>query len=248
MLFRSVITNLINNAIKFTKEGVITVGYELLLPANMLYFYVKDTGCGIPEDKLNAVFDRFVKLNDFIQGTGLGLSISKTIVERLGGEIKVESEVGRGSLFSFTIPYTQIEIQKESVDVLSEISLSLEQKAKGRKVILIAEDTASNYVLFETILKENYKLIHALDGVEAVDMFHRYNPDLVLMDIKMPRMDGVEAMRLIRQDNLHVPIIAVTAHAFVEDEESILENGFSAFVSKPIKKRHFLNVVNEFMS
>ncbi|MGL5682992.1 MAG: ATP-binding protein [Marinifilaceae bacterium] len=245
--FMQVITNLINNAIKFTQRGHIKIGYKLMADENMLLFYVEDTGCGIPKQKVTSVFERFVKLNEFVQGTGLGLAICKTIVERLGGGIYVESVEGQGSTFSFTIPYQKVNIVPIVEDV-SETELVNIEGGASQKLILIAEDTMSNFILFETILKENYRLIHAVDGVEAVDLFYKHKPDLVLMDIKMPKMDGIEATQIIRRSDMQTPIIAVTAHAFMENDEVMRKSGFTAFVSKPIKKKSFLSVLNDIMS
>lgn len=177
-----VITNLINNAIKFTKEGTIRFGYHLL-EKDSLYFYVSDTGCGIDADKKDAVFERFVKLDNFVQGTGLGLSICKTIVERMGGKIGVESEVGQGTTFWFTIPYVAVKLHYQEIKEEKIVQHTVE---KNKLKILVAEDNPSNYMLFESILKKDYQLIHAWNGREAVELFKEHDPHLVLMDINMP--------------------------------------------------------------
>lgn len=233
---QQVVTNFISNSIKFTTEGSIDIGYKL--NNNDLYFYVRDTGCGIPTENLKHVFGRFVKLNSFVQGTGLGLSISETIIERLGGKIGVESEVGVGSTFWFTLPYNPLQAQQiqqveshEKVEQQSEL-IPIE---KDKLVILIAEDNMSNYKLFESILKKDYNLIHAWNGQEAVELFKEHNPHLILMDIKMPVLDGYGATSQIRALSPSVPIIAVTAFAFAEDEQRISKSGFDDFASKPIR-------------
>lgn len=226
-----VLTNLITNAIKFTKEGCISIGYRFK-DENTLYFYVRDTGCGIDPDKRKKIFHRFVKLNDFAQGTGLGLSISEMIVSRLGGEIGVTSEVGRGSEFWFTLPY--IAPVYTNLNLRKHIQRPVDEKVSGKPVILIAEDNASNYRLFETVLKKNYTLIHAWNGQEAVTLFKEYAPDFILMDIKMPVMDGYEAVAEIRKISDTVPVIAVTAFAFADDEQRIMESGFDDYVTKPV--------------
>ena len=152
------IINFVTNAIKFTSQGSIRFGYER--QNNELYFYVTDTGCGIPQDKLDSIFGRFVKLNSFAQGTGLGLSICRTLINHMGGKIGVESEEGKGSTFWFTLPYKQIEaIEKAPQKKIQSITI-----AKDKLIILIAEDNESNYKLFESILKYDYHLIHAWDG------------------------------------------------------------------------------------
>ena len=139
-----VLNNLLNNASKFTSQGSITFGYKLC--DKELYFYVKDTGCGIPADKVNSIFGRFVKLNSFVQGTGLGLSICQTIVEHMGGRIGVESEEGKGSTFWFTIPYQPADTDNKKEDKHQPISVQ-----KDKLTILIAEDNESNYRLFQSI-------------------------------------------------------------------------------------------------
>lgn len=229
-----VISNLINNAIKFTPEGSIRFGYRLL-ERNTLYFYVTDTGCGIASSKKNAVFERFVKLNSFVQGTGLGLPICKTIVERLGGKMSVESEEGHGSTFWFTIPYAPVKLCHELPK--KEEPIVQEMVEKNKLKVLIAEDNPSNYMLFESILKKEYNLIHAWNGVEAVELFEEHHPHLVLMDISMPELNGYEAVQKIRKISSTVPVIAVTAYAYASDEEKIMASGFDAYAAKPINAK-----------
>ena len=225
-----VITNLITNALKFTEKGSIQFGYYLK-DMDFLYFYVKDTGCGIPTDKCQDIFGRFVKLDSFVQGTGLGLSICQTIVEHLGGQIGVESKLGEGSTFWFTLPYTRV--TKPASE--QKFSRTIRQIPKEDKLtVLVAEDNESNYKLFETILKKNYNLIHAWDGEEAVALFKEYNPHIILMDINMPKMNGYEATEEIRKLSSDIPVIAVTAFAYAEDEQRILNSGFDGYAAKPI--------------
>ena len=225
--------NLLTNAAKFTHRGSIRFGYELR--AGQLYFWVADTGCGIPAERKDAVFERFVKLNSFKQGTGLGLSICRTIVEHLGGNIGVESEEGKGSTFWFTLPY--VPGQSEQAEAPAQILQAIPTVEKDKLVILIAEDNESNYRLFESILRHEYKLVHAWNGREAVDLFNRHTPHLVLMDINMPVMDGYEATAEIRKQSADVPIIAVTAFAFASDEQKVLSSGFDGYMPKPINAR-----------
>ena len=224
--------NLETNAIKFTQKGSIRFGYELR--GKELYFYVADTGCGIPKDKQQNIFGRFVKLNSFAQGTGLGLSICKTLLDHMGGKIGVESEEGQGSTFWFTLPYASaVAVDKtRKQENLQPIVVE-----KGKLTILIAEDNASNYKLFESILKFDYHLIHAWDGREAVEMFREHNPQIVLMDINMPVMDGYEATQEIRKYSAKTPIIAVTAFAYASDEQKVMESGFDGYMPKPINAK-----------
>ena len=224
--------NLIGNAIKFTTEGGIRFGYELR--GKELYFYVSDTGCGIPKDKQKSIFERFVKLNGFKQGTGLGLPICRTLVDHMGGTIGVESEEGKGSTFWFTVPYRPITATEIEVRKTECAPIPIE---KDKFTILIAEDNDSNYKLFASILKGEYQLLHAWDGQEAVDMFKKYNPQVILMDINMPVMDGYEATKEIRKYSAKVPIIAITAFAYASDEQKVMESGFDGYMPKPINAR-----------
>lgn len=223
-----IIINLVTNAIKFTETGNICIGYQIR-DNKQLYFYVTDTGCGISEDKQESVFGRFVKLNNFVQGTGLGLSICQTLVQQMGGEISVCSTPGEGSTFWFTLPYRPA-LEAPQLEVTTEPI-----KIKKQKItILVAEDHGSNYRLIESILKKDYNLLHAWNGEEAVSLFREHNPQLILMDINMPVMDGYEATKEIRKYSQRVPIIAVTAFAYASDEQRVMENGFDAYMPKPI--------------
>lgn len=223
-----IIINLTTNAIKFTETGSIRFGYEKR-DNDMIYFYVTDTGCGIPEEKQEDVFGRFVKLNSFIQGTGLGLSICQTLIQNMGGTIGVESKLGLGSTFWFTLPYITATPQQPN-EVKTEPLKIKEQKI----TILVAEDHDSNYRLIESILKKDYHLVHAWNGEEAVTLFKKWTPQLILMDVNMPVMNGYEATKEIRKFSTQVPIIALTAFAYASDEQKVIENGFDAYMAKPI--------------
>lgn len=223
-----VLINLLTNAVKFTDEGSICFGYTLG-DDKMLHFYVSDTGSGIPKEKQNAIFERFVKLNSFVQGTGLGLSICQMIISYLGGTMGVESEERKGSTFWFTVPYVPVEKKEVAPEVFEKKMLERE-----KVVILIAEDNPSNYKLFESILKHDYTIIHAWNGREAVDLFREHAPHIILMDINMPEMDGYEATKEIRKYSKDVPIVAVTAYAYASDEQQIMQNGFNAYTAKPV--------------
>lgn len=245
-----VITNLITNAIKFTVKGEIHFGFEQ--KEGLINFYVKDTGMGISEEKIKKIFDRFVKLNTFVQGTGLGLAICRMIVEKIGGEIGVESEIDKGSTFHFTIPY---DMQKRKL-ALKEVGTGnpLSTKPSGPKrtiqkarTILIAEDVDSNFLLLKTLIGKKYELLWAKNGDEAVRQFKEYHPDLILMDIKMPGMDGLEATRLIRTYSEIVPIVALTAFAFESDKEKALEVGCNDFITKPMSLNALEKVLNKYL-
>ena len=241
-----IITNFINNAIKFTKEGSIRFGYRH--KDDKLLLYVRDTGCGIEPEKKDLVFNRFVKLNSFAQGTGLGLAICQMIVKKMGGEIGVESQLGKGSTFWFTLPDTVIHgIDVQSIKTAVNEDAVIDNTNPKKATLLIAEDNESNYILIRAVLKE-YDLLHAHDGNEAVRLYREHRPDLILMDLKMPDMDGYEATVEIRKEDSDIPIIAVTAFAFSEDEQRVKQNGFNGYAAKPIKPAELKKIIVQYLS
>ena len=215
---RQLYSNLISNAIKYTEKGSITLGYKL--KGNMMEGYVRDTGSGIPAEKLNNVFGRFEKLDLLKQGFGLGLSICKSILDKMGGEIWVESEFGVGSCFYFSIPYNG------TFPVAGE---------QNKPLILVAEDMDCNYELVKAILEERYSVIRANDGIDVVTKYESNKPDLILMDVRMPGVDGLSAAGIIRELNPTIPIIATTAFAFETDREMALAAGCNVYISKPLE-------------
>ena len=224
-----VLFNFLSNAIKNTHEGAITLGLEVC--GEWLKVYVTDTGCGIAKEKLPLIFNRFEKLNDFVQGTGLGLPICQSIVERLGGKISVESEVGVGSTFVMTLPYRQFVLGADGEPV--EANAHVERRSDGRKKILIAEDTESNFMQINILLKKDYTISWVTNGEEAVNSFLRERPDLILMDIRMPVMNGIQATEKIRTIDIDLPIVAVTANAFLIEQQQALAAGCNDIIAKP---------------
>ena len=233
--------NFLTNAVKCTRSGHIRMGYSV--EREGIRVYVEDTGTGIPKKLQDRVFGRFQKLNEFAQGTGLGLAISKAIVEAAGGEIGFTSEPGVGSTFWAWVP---CEVSRPGYTGPSDPSLPnaclSDGGAPDRKLkILVAEDNDSNYSLVRHILK-NYDLTRAANGVEAVEEVRSRNFDLVLMDLKMPVMGGLEATRKIREFNAEVPIVALTANAFDSDRVSAMDAGCNAFLAKPVKRKQLLDL------
>ena len=242
-----VVTNLITNAIKFTFKGEIRFGFEVR--KEYIDFYVKDTGMGISEEKIKMIFERFVKLNTFVQGTGLGLAICRVIVEKLGGEITAESKLNEGSTFRFTIPYKAGKKCPESGrgTKCPESGSTGLRKVLQRRTVLVAEDVDSNFLLLKTLLGKRCNLLWAKNGEDAVNQFKEHQPDLILMDIKMPHMDGLEATRLIRSYSKEVPIVALTAFAFEPDKDRAIEAGCDDCLTKPVSQNALEKVLDKYV-
>ena len=235
-----IVTNYLNNAVKFTQHGEITMGYSY--KNGGLEIYVRDTGIGIATEKMNLLFQRFEKLDDFAQGTGLGLSICKAIAKRMGGRVWAESEVGKGSTFLAWVP-CEAEIEMKSSDVFTEErALVSDTSEEGvlvdtdeMKNILVVEDNNSNYLLIKALLKDCH-LTRAFNGEEAVAYVKQFKYDVVLMDLKMPVMGGLKATKKIREFDSEIIIVAITANAFESDREEAIQSGCNAFIPKPINK------------
>jgi signal transduction histidine kinase/ActR/RegA family two-component response regulator len=243
-----VFTNLIDNALKFTEDGFIEFGYEIKNKQELL-FYVKDTGVGMDQNKKDTVFERFTKLEDttrLYRGAGLGLAISKSIVELLGGKIWVESVLNFGSTFYFTLPFHQVSDSNDFLKV-SEDDLSYNWQ---NKTILVAEDEPANIIYIEEVLKITHaRILKARNGKEAVQVFSENKDiDIIIMDIKMPEMDGFEATRLIKKMNKDIPIISQTAYAMPAEINKGLASGMSDYLIKPVKPKTLLSVLNKYLN
>lgn len=246
-IFQKIISHLLNNAIKFTEKGSISYGY--IIHERELEFFVKDTGIGIGKESIGNIFNHFVKedrgTSKLSEGSGLGLSIAKGMIEIIGGNIRVESEIGVGSCFFFTIPLT-----KDTEITLSDTTSKERKKITGGASILIAEDDEINFFFLKTLLtrETGAKVLHASNGKEAIKKL-KENPDigLVLMDIKMPVMNGLEATKQIKSIKKDVPVIAITAYAMLGDEEKILAAGCDNYISKPINKKKLLEIINSYL-
>jgi len=247
---RQIIYNLFTNALKFTNEGYVEIGYEFL-DNKRIKFYVTDTGVGIPEDKQDIVFDRFRQVDESISpqhgGTGLGLAISKNLVELLGGEISLQSHPKHGSTFWFTLPVIKKVKEKKTIETDDKKKRKAETDIidlSGHS-ILIAEDDASNYLFIESFLRRaKARIIWAKDGIQALEtMKEDQDIHIVLMDLRMPKMNGIEATREIRKIRKSVPIIALTAYAFANDRQKALNAGCNAYLSKPVKLDELSDVI-----
>ena len=242
-----VISNLLNNAFKFTKQGYIEFGYSLL--NRTLEFYVRDTGIGISGEYFERIFDRFYQIENPSGrngGTGLGLSICKAYIEQMGGRIWLESDSGKGTTFYFSLPFMQYHVDEahKSDDYESETN-----SVTSESSILIAEDDDINYLLLKEILEGmGLKTIRACNGVEAVDKcIQLRDTDLVLMDIKMPLMDGYSATAKIKLMRPLINIIAITAYTQNTDREKILMSGFSDYISKPVDKNKLVKLLRKYL-
>lgn len=242
-----ILSNLLENAIKFTREGQVLVGYTL--KHGQLEFFVKDTGIGIPESMHETIFNRFSQVESSISrqfgGSGLGLSISKAYVDLQGGKIWVESEPGEGSSFYFTLPYRHVSHANNRTDV-SPITLQTEE-GQGT-TFLVAEDEDLNFMLVRELLRKfKVKIIRAVNGAEAVEIARTTKVDLVLMDLKMPVMDGFEATRTIKSFLPDLPILALTAYSLEADRERAIQSGCADVIVKPINREYLYERLNAYL-
>ncbi|HOP04509.1 MAG TPA: PAS domain S-box protein [Tenuifilaceae bacterium] len=245
---KQIISNLLNNAIKFTKQGFVRFGYTK--KNDVLEFYVKDSGIGISNDFHEIIFERFrqveTKLSTQAGGTGLGLAISKAFIEKMGGRIWVESQPDSGSHFYFTIPYKPV----ENINFSGNSLIGVDEKLTSKpNTILIAEDDDFNYLYISELFAEfEVKLLRASTGLEAVNLV-KENPEIgiVLMDIKMPDMDGYEATMQIKSIRKKLPVIAQTAYAFSSDREKAIEAGCDDYLSKPLKREKLISLVSKYL-
>lgn len=246
---KQVIINLVTNAIKFTEKGSVSFGFEIDEEKELINFTVKDTGLGIDEDNHKYIFDRFKRVDSDISikvgGLGLGLAISKAYIDLLGGSINLESKVGVGSTFYFSIPLEYSKTEHITVKSINNV----DSVKSEEETILIAEDDNINFLLFQKMMQnKNYKIIRATNGQEAVDIcINNANIDLVLMDIKMPIMTGFEALEQIRPLRPNLPIIAQTAYSSSEDKIKIEEAGFNGYITKPLNRDTLFELINKYL-
>ncbi len=244
-LLYKILYQLIDNAVKFTKEGTITVGYER--HENEFHYFVKDSGIGITEEVRKSIFGHFIQEDSTdtrgYEGSGLGLAVAKGFVELLGGNIWLDSEKGKGSTFYFSLPGIQ---QATRNDVQNAISSS--HTLTSKLTLLVAEDNDINFILIKLLLKDDLiEIFHASNGLETIELCHQHPEiNLILMDLKMPEMDGFEATRQIKSFRRNLPIIAVSAYTENEVRLMAMQAGCDDFITKPINKEIIFRKLREF--
>jgi CheY-like chemotaxis protein/nitrogen-specific signal transduction histidine kinase len=248
-----VFSNLISNALKHTSKGSITYGYRLISDGQEVEFFVSDTGSGIAPEDLEHIFKTYVSKDaeTMQNGYGLGLPLSKIIVEKLGGNISVSSTLGEGSTFRFVLPFegTIGGVSRNSRVTTNSrtIRVSTRTDVQNAPLILVAEDEDNNFELVKVVLSKRYRLIRAHNGIEAVTLCEDEHPDLILMDIRMPDMNGLDATRIIKEVNRNIPIIALSAYAFDENIKEAKEAGCDDFMAKPFRVEDLLDRIQKFL-
>ncbi|MBT9546749.1 MAG: response regulator [Candidatus Sericytochromatia bacterium] len=250
---RQVLLNLLGNALKFTFEGEVSLKLDFV-PQNAdggcLTLTVQDTGVGISEENQKRIFKAFEQVIDpmhpFSSGTGLGLAITQSLVDLMGGKLQMRSIVGQGTCFTVVLPEVQLAAFVAAEPIQAPMDLSLFQAAQ----VLIADDVPDNLLLLESLLESSpLKLMVAHNGREACEIAQTMHPDLILMDIKMPEMDGVQALQQLKSqaETQSIPVVALTAYSLKQDQESLLKKGFDAFLSKPVQKSDLLRCLKNFL-
>ena len=248
-----VLSNLISNALKHTTNGSISYGYRVVDETKHIDFFVKDTGSGIAKEYLPHIFDIYSSQDAEQQkGFGLGLALCKIIVEKMGGNITVDSVEGKGSTFHFVLPFEGNvgglnTNQTTTTTNVRTIRVSERPLGTNMKTILVAEDEDSNYDLVKAVLQKRYRLVRAHNGIEAVNLNEDEHPDLILMDIRMPGMNGLDATRIIKEVSHNTPIVALSAYAFEENIREARMAGCDEFMSKPFRVEKLIEMVRKYI-
>ena len=247
-----VFSNLISNALKHTSKGSITYGYRLINDGTEVEFFVSDTGSGIAPEDLNNIFGTYVSRDAENQnGYGLGLALCKTIVEKMDGTISVQSKLGEGSTFRFVLPFegTIGGITKNSRTTTNSRTIRSTTKTDlaTAPLVLVAEDEDSNFELVKIVLSKQYRLLRARNGIEAVTYCEDEHPDLILMDIRMPDMNGLDATRIIKEVNHDIPVSALSAYAFDENIREAKAAGCDEFMAKPFRVEDLIDMVEKYV-
>lgn len=250
--FQSIMTNLLSNALKFTNAGAVTMGFGE--KDGQLEFFVRDTGLGIKQEKLDSLFDRFFQADPLDtnnkEGAGLGLAITKAFVELLGGKIWVHSEYGSGSVFHFTLPITEKHGQSgtEEHSPMQQDDQNDAQSNQQNKILLVEDDLISARLIKQYLADQPYRVTHVETAEDAIKVIKKQaNPDIVLMDIKLPGMNGLDAIKKIREMGFSKPIIAQSAYAIRGDEKAALQAGSNAYLTKPLSKKRLLDCLDEYI-
>lgn len=248
-----VFSNLISNAFKHTSQGKIAFGYKVINDGQSIEMFVSDTGTGIAKEDIEHIFETYVSRDaeTNMNGYGLGLPLSKIIVEKLGGKLNVESEEGKGSTFSFILPFEgsiggMNQNNGTTTTSVRTIRISGRSDDMNAKKILVAEDDDNNYELVKIVLQKRYKLLRARTGIEAVTLNEDEKPDLILMDIRMPGMNGHDATRIIKEVS-NTPVVALSAYAFEENIRKAKEAGCDDFMAKPFKVENLIEIVKKYL-
>ena len=248
-----VFCNLISNALKHTISGSITFGYNVSEDGKDIIMQVADTGSGIDPNDIDSIFQTYVSKDaEHQNGYGLGLPLSKIIVEKLGGHISVKSKLGEGSTFTFVLPFDgSFAGNNTTSKPCFTISRTLRAKANvdisKLKLVLVAEDEDCNWELIQNVLNNRYRILRAKNGIEAVTMNEEEHPDLILMDIRMPEMNGLDATRIIKEINPVIPVVALSAYAFEDTINEAMDAGCNEFISKPFKMEHLIETIEKFI-
>jgi CheY-like chemotaxis protein len=246
-----VFSNLISNALKHTSKGSITFGYELIDNDETIRFYVKDTGSGIKPEFIDQIFNTYVSQDaEHQKGYGLGLALCRIIVETMEGHISVQSKVNEGSIFTFELPFHGTiggMATSNRTNTKSVRTLDVDTNQSCTKTVLVAEDEESNYELVRIVLQKRYNLIRAHNGIEAVTFNEDEKPDLILMDIRMPEMNGLDATRIIKEVNRNTPVIALSAFAFEENIKEAKAAGCDDFLAKPFRVEDLIEIVKRYI-
>lgn len=245
---KQIFTSLFNNSLKFTNSGLIEFGYQIV--GTNIHFFIRDTGIGMDKKIKNEIFDFFYQtdagINSRSRGTGIGLAITKGIIERMNGKIWLESEIDKGTLFNFTLPYypAEKEWNKDDSENTSKRNIDLKNKT-----ILIVEDDPDNYFILNSFLEQtNARIIHASDGKEALEIYENEKIDVIFMDINIPVINGCEVTKRIRSEDRNVIILAQTAYVQKEDKINCYAAGCDAFIEKPINGELLLETLSGFLS
>lgn len=253
---RQILSNLISNAVKFTEHGTVTVQATTRIHEGLLQlqFTIVDSGIGIPADKLLSIFDKFTQADGSVSrkfgGTGLGLAITKKLVELHGGDMRVASELGKGTTFVATLPVERDVCARDSAPAALLPEAAPASCSNAGRILVVEDNVVNQKVVMAALAKRGYSIELASDGQQALDKLETSPAfDLVLMDVQMPVLDGLQATRLIRQDPRwkDLKIVAMTAHAMLGDKERCLDAGMDGYISKPVHPTHLLHMIDEFM-